>query len=140
MTSVTNENLAELFYAKLKTSANPGVVLAQFYGALLDKSVGRQEIIKMNMLVKLFGRNNTFFSIIDSSRADIGDEFPFGLLYKICKNRLEAAIQSDSSLSSFDSLDKKIAKAVEEIAKVKAVDGKRLEKLLSQLDEGVSDD
>ena len=46
----TSESLAELFFAKLKTAQNSGVVLAQFYGALMGIEVGRSEIINFSKL------------------------------------------------------------------------------------------
>lgn len=124
------ENLAELFFAKLKTTSNAGVVLAQFYGALLNTDVGRSEVIMLNKLVKLFGKNSVFFSIIDISRKESFPEFPYGLLFKICKTKLETTTQADVAMSSRDNLERMITETLKEILKVKKIDPDRASKYL----------
>ena len=133
----TSENIAELFYSKLKGSPNPGVVLAQFYSALIGTEIGRSEIIKFNMLLKTFGRSTVFFAIIDASRVESFSEFPYGLLFKICKDRLEASLGQDLTASSFDSLDKRITETQKEMGRVKSIDPEKALKYLKE-DEGVS--
>lgn len=126
----TSESLAELYFAKLKSSTNPGVVLAQFYSALTGKEVGKSEIMRFNMLLKVFGKSTVFFSIIDTSRVETITEFPYGLLYKICKDRLEATLHVEMTSASSDNLDRKITKTMEEILKVKKLDPEKFSKFL----------
>lgn len=118
----TVENLAELFFSKLNSSPNAGVVLAQFYGALTGVQVGRSEIISFSKLSKVFGRTSVFFSIIDVSRKESFTEFPYGLLHTICKNKLEKTLQSDIDITGQHSLERKITDTNKEILKTKKVD------------------
>ena len=120
--SDTTENLTELFHARLKTASNAGVVLAQFYGAVMDLPVGRSEIIMLNKLVKLFGKTSVFFSILDISRIETPTEFPYGLLFKICKTKLEKTLESDLALNSMFSLERKVAEINKEIEKTRKMD------------------
>lgn len=124
------ENLAELFFSRLKTAPNPGVVLAQFYGNIMGLEVGRSEIIMFSKLVKIFGKSSVFFSIIDASRIETPTEFPYGLLFKICKTKLEKLLESDMALTSMMSLERKITDLEKDIAKVKRIDPEKASKYL----------
>jgi hypothetical protein len=124
------ENLAELFFSRLKTAPNPGVVLAQFYGNIMGLEVGRSEIIMFSKLVKIFGKSSVFFSIIDASRIETPTEFPYGLLFKICKTKLEKLLESDMALTSMYSLERKITELEKEILKTKAIDPEKANKYL----------
>lgn len=126
----TAESLAELFYARLRTSTNPGLVLSQFYAALLSKDIGRSEIMKFNVLVKIFGKSTVFFAIIDISRNDTITDFPYGLLFKICKDRLESTLHTEITSSSFDSLERLINETQKDISKVKKIDPEKASKFL----------
>lgn len=129
------EGLAELFFARLKTTNNVGVVLAQFYGALLGVEVGRVEIMGFNRLTKIFGKSLVFFSIIDISRKESFPEFPFGLLFKICKDKLEASLETEMTLSSFRSLERMITETEKDISKVKKIDPDKAMKYLESKEE-----
>jgi hypothetical protein len=124
------ENLAELFFSKLKTAPNPGVVLAQFYGALTGKEVGRTEIIGMNRLVKTFGRNSVFFSVIDVSRLKDITDFPYGYIFAICRTKLQKASEADLSAASMQSLARLVTSIEEEVSKVKKIDLEKAGKYL----------
>jgi hypothetical protein len=124
------ENLAELFFSKLKVAPNPGVILAQFYGALTGREVGRTEIIGMNRLVKTFGRNSVFFSVIDVSRLKDVTEFPYGYIFAICRTKLQKANEADLSTASMQSLARLVTSLEEEVAKVKKIDPEKAGKYL----------
>lgn len=129
----TTENITELFYTKLKTTTNPGVVLSQFYGILMGIQVGRSEIIAINRLIKIFGKFSVFMAILDVSRRDSYDEFPFGLLFKICRDRVEASIGSEMTAASAQNLEKLLLDMEKDILQVKPVDpGKATTKFLSR--------
>lgn len=130
--TVNQENLTEIFFSKLKTSTNSGVVLAQFYSAIIGTEIGRSEIIKLNRLVKLFGRNSVFFAIVDIARKEDFTELPYGLLYKICKDKLELSTNVDAELSSMVSLDKAINEMNKEISKVEKVNLVKMHKILDE--------
>lgn len=128
------EGIAELFYEKLRVSANPGVTLAQFYSALTGKEIGRSEIIKLNILVRTFGKSYAFFSIIDACRKEDLTDFPYGLLYKICKDRLENSIESDATLNAFSSLDRMIEEMKKKSGTIKQITPEKAERLLERKD------
>jgi hypothetical protein len=86
------ENLSELYFEKLKTTTNPGVVLASFYCALYDIETTRSEIIMCNRLLKVFGRFTVFSAIVDTAGSyPILQENVYPLIYSICKRRFETA-------------------------------------------------
>jgi len=128
------EGLSDLYFSKLKTSANPGVVLAQFYGAVMGLEVGRSEIIMLGKLVKMFGRSSVFFSIIDISRIETPKEFPYGLLHHICRTKLEKSTEQDLALTSMYSLERKITELEKEMAKIKRLDPEKARKYLEGAD------
>lgn len=124
------ESVVDLFFSKLKTAQNPGVVLAQFYGNLFNLEVGRSEIVLFNKLVKLFGRTSVFFSTLDISRIETPTEFPYGLLFKVCKTKLEKTLEADLALTSMFSLERRITDLEKDIARVKKVDPDKVSKYL----------
>jgi hypothetical protein len=126
----SQENLAELFFSRLKIAPIPGVVLAQFYGALTKKEVGRSEIIMLGKLCKLYGRNSVFFSIIDVARLDNLDEFPYGYINKVCKVKLEKSMESDMAMTAMFSLERRITDIEKEIANTKRLDISKVSKYL----------
>jgi hypothetical protein len=126
----TSENIAEMFFSRLKVAPNAGVVLAQFYSNVMGLDVGRSEIILFNKLVKLFGKTSVFFSIIDASRIETPTAFPYGLLFKICKTKLEKSLELDIALTSMMSLERRITDLEKDIAKVKRIDPEKANKYL----------
>lgn len=113
------ENTSEFYYEKLKSSTNPGPILASLLCILYDKEVSRSEVIMCNKLVKVFGRFTTFFSIIDmaGSYPDY-PENPYPLLYTICKRKFEA-VHNGVTTQARESLDGYIANIEREIEKMK---------------------
>ena len=126
------ESLAELFFSRLKTTTNAGLTLGQFYAALFNIQCGRTEVIAMNRLIKVFGRYYVFFAIIDISKYQKFDEFPFGLLHKICKDKLFATTRSDVSMSALSNLDKMVADLEKDISMVKEMDLETANKYLEK--------
>jgi hypothetical protein len=113
------ENTSEFYYEKLKNSVSPGPVLAGLYCSLYDFSPTKSEIILMNRLVKVFGRFTLFFSIIDMAGSYPEKvENPYGLLFKICKNKFENN-HRDSLFQSHEPLDKFIGGVQKEIEQLK---------------------
>lgn len=101
------ENLADIYYEKLSSTTNPGLVLAQFYRDTSGKPMTKSEIIMFNRLIKIFGRFIVYFSILDLSNTDIVGN-PNALFYTVCKNRLER--KYGVILGSGESLEKEINK------------------------------
>jgi|WetSurMetagenome_2_1015567.scaffolds.fasta_scaffold86450_3 hypothetical protein len=117
------ENTSEFYYEKLKSSDNPGAILAAMYSVLYDIPVSKKETIMCNKMVKVFGRYITFFSILDMAGSyHIQPETPLPLLYTICKRRFEST-HIDSSVQSRQSLVSYVAdmrKEIEMVNKQKA--------------------
>ncbi len=112
------ENIAELYYEKLKSTTNPAQILTQFYSDLLDRPAGRSEIIMFNKLIRVFGRFTVFFSVMDLINVREVRENPYGLLYTICKNRFERAGDGISMYPPSEPLDRDIDEIKKEIKKV----------------------
>lgn len=132
MEKPTSENLVELFFSKLKTSTNPGVVLAQFYGALMEVDIGKSEVIGFNRLIKIWGRNQVFLSIIDISKHEPFTDFPYAFFHKILSNRFERANNGEINSGSFQDLNKIIEQIEKEIPKVKKIDPEKSSRFLSE--------
>lgn len=124
------ENIAELFFSRLKVAPVPGAVLAQFYGAITGKQVGRSEMIMLGKLCKIYGRSSVFFSIIEVSRLNDLEEFPYGYIFAICKNKLQKSTEAEISTASMQSLAKLITTLEDEVSKVKKIDIKKAGKYL----------
>jgi hypothetical protein len=114
------ENSADFYYEKLTKSLTPGSVVAALYCSTYSKEVGRSEIIMFNKLIKMFGRNIVFFSVIDmaGSMPEPPDE-PYPYIYAICKRRFELA-HGESTTQSREPLDKFINDINRQIEKVKS--------------------
>lgn len=113
------ENVAEFYYEKLKASTNPGLILATLYKELLNRQITKSEIIMYNRLVKIFGRFTVFFATLDLANVTKLSDVPYGLLYKICKDRLERMSQNDITAASSTDLNKEITSMEKEQEKMK---------------------
>lgn len=111
------ENVVEFFYEKLKNSQEPNKVLMELFSEITGRSVGRSEIIMINKLLKLFGRFNLFFSIVDLSAVKSLEGNLFGLLYTICNRRFEKSHSSDSVVA-FESLTRELNSLGKQIEKI----------------------
>lgn len=119
------ENISEFYYKNLVPSTTPAVILLQYYSAISDTQGGRSEIIKLNKLIKLFGRFRVFFALmaLANSRATLGvdDQFPFGLLFKICRDEIEKQADAESAAVASRDLGKDISMLQKEISRTSAV-------------------
>lgn len=132
-----NEGIAELFFNMLKSSTNPGSILAQLYSSVIGLPIGKSEIIKLGHLVKIFGKTTVFFAIIDIGRKEDITSFPYGLLYKICTDKLESAFEAEITVGAYESLDKKITEALKLKGSMKKIDIEKAMRLIEEVeDEG----
>ena len=119
------ENVAELYYNKLRNTTNPGVVLANFFGALHDIQAGKREIIFCNRLLKIYGRFLVYFALLDTARNDFSD-FNGGELYayleKVCRGRFENAYGTGATPSSTVDLSRMIKNMIKELEKAKPIE------------------
>ena len=113
------ENAAEFYYEKLRTSDKPGFTLALLYQELLGREITRSEIIMYNRLVKIFGRFTVFFATLDLANVTKLSDVPYGLLYKICKDRLERMSQNDITAASSIDLNREITSMEKEQEKMR---------------------
>jgi len=119
------ENQAEFYYEKLKSQANPGLVLLEFFREMTGLEGGRSEIIMINRLIKLFGRFTVYFSIMDLSKNDklSASGNLYSLLYTICRSRFEK-IHSDTFSPAYESLERVIGLIEKEAEKVRKASAK----------------
>jgi len=118
MVENNSENLAELYYERLRTTTNPGATLANFMCELTGKEPSKSYVIQINKLIRIFDRYNVFFSIIDLSNVrDLKDNI-YPLLYTICRGRFEKQHQS-STVVQFNKLDKELRDIGKDIEKAK---------------------
>ena len=120
------ENQAEFYYEKLKSNANQGQVLLEFFREMTGLDGGRASIIMINKLIKLFGRFTVYFAIMDLSKNDKLENGVnlYPLLYTICRNRFER-IQNDAVLTvSHESLEKYLKELDKERETAKRSKGK----------------
>ena len=83
------ENIASYYLKDLDTETNPGNLLANFFWELFSKSPDLKDIVMMNKIIRLYGRELTFYSILDAydvEDADVENAYP--LLVYMIKNRL----------------------------------------------------
>ncbi len=111
------ENKAEFYYEKLKSQANPGQVLIDFYRDITGREDGLG-IILANKLIKMFGRFTAYFAIMELAKYDRLEGSMFPLLFTICKNRFEKAHDAVFG-SSQEPLDKEINALSKDIEKIK---------------------
>lgn len=97
------ENLAEIYYEKLKSSTSPAYTLLLFCSELFDITPDRSGLIIFKDLIKLFGRDITFYSIIDlrmgynKVKSITGVE---SLLKRIVANRYERKLKQVQTKST----------------------------------------
>jgi hypothetical protein len=108
------EGLADSYFEKLNSDTNPGATLAKFYSELFNLTYGVKTVVMFNRLVKLYGKTNVFFSILE-----IGDTADhtniYGLINYICKKRLEKSSSStpvDLLEDTVIASEKKVKKAL----------------------------
>jgi hypothetical protein len=85
------ENSAEVYYEKLVKSTNPGLILAQFFGNVFSRSIGKTEVILFNRLLRIYGRFVVYFSILDLTsmkELDFNQDL-YGILSYFAKKRLD---------------------------------------------------
>jgi hypothetical protein len=120
MTEIS-ENSADLYYERLSNSTNPGLVLAQFFGNVFDRTISRSEVILFNRLLKIYGRFIVYFTILDmSSMSELNFDNLYPLLSYFAKKRLDqkyGIIMVESQ--NLDKLANTYEKAIEKQKKTK---------------------
>jgi hypothetical protein len=84
------EEISKIYLDELRKASNPGVVLAKMYCELYTISDLGKFIKIFNRLLKLYGRENIFLSILDTyDVTDFKSDNPYALLTYFMKKRLE---------------------------------------------------
>jgi hypothetical protein len=107
------DNLAEFYLDKLNTENNSGLVLARFFCELFGLPLDKGKIIMFNKLVKLYSKDNLFFSILDCYDVEnLNTDKVYPLLVYMCKKRIENKLSKQTPMLSLttksDSIIKKI--------------------------------
>jgi hypothetical protein len=85
-----SENLADFYFQKLYTEKNVGLLLARFYCEAFDLQINKSIIITFNKLLKMYGRETIFFSIMDMyDMENINHDKIYPLITYLCKRRME---------------------------------------------------
>jgi hypothetical protein len=96
------ENIVGFYYDRL-TKESPGPVLVDFYRSTFELPYDKTLYGTMSRLVKLFGREAVFYSILDLAGKELDHTNIFGLLRYICTRKLEEKLSKASyvDLSAF---------------------------------------
>lgn len=109
------ENIAEEFYAKLTDNNNPGLLLATFFSIMFNEDLKVDNIKLFNRLIKIYGRESVFFSILDCTGVrDFTVNDPFGIISYFCKKRLQNKKDAEKILDV-----SKIEKDIDKLKKMK---------------------
>ena len=93
------ENIAETYLDGLKDETNPGALLARFYAELYSQPYNPQLIILINRLIKVYGRETTFYSILSiENMKDLDHSNIYPLLRYMCNKRLESKSKPTNEL------------------------------------------
>lgn len=107
------ENIIGIYYEELQETKTPGNVIARFFWEIFSKEPDKNDIIKFNKLIKLYGRDNVFSAVIDIATSETVDlSRYYGLLLYILKQKLENKIETEPiKLTDFlDSVKKDMKK------------------------------
>ncbi len=114
-----NENLSEIYLEKLKTEKNIGLLLAKFFCELFGIPLTKEKIITFNKLIKLYSKENIFFSVLDCyDMPDVNTEKVYPLLGYFCKKRLESKIKEIHVDVNLTEQTKDIRKKINQVHKI----------------------
>jgi hypothetical protein len=109
---MVEENLAEIYWNRLSTEPNRAKVLAQFYCALFNLEFNQDIIISFARLVKMYGVDITYYSLVDAFGVkDLRDGDVRGLVTYFAKQRLEEKKISSNVKDLTESVEDAIKRA-----------------------------
>lgn len=113
------EDLAGIYYADLYKSEKPGVYLCKFLWEVCERTPANSDIPVISKLVKIYGRRDVFFAILELSDVQNIDKNDYkGLLVYILKRNLLNRYKDDSGNAYLD-LSPEIEKRKRTIQKIK---------------------
>lgn len=105
------ENLAGIYKEKLDKEANKGAILASFYWSAMDLEYNPKDIIMFNKLLKMYGRDAVFISILEIyDMPDVDLTNIYGLLAFFCKKYFSSRNKPNEFID-INKLSKSIEKA-----------------------------
>jgi len=104
------ENLAEYYFSMLNETPIPAATLAKMLWSLVDWNGGQKDIIMLKRLIKIYGRNNIYFSILDLAEVETLTGSPFRLLVWFAKKRLEGKFSEPQNYIDAKAIEKKLNK------------------------------
>lgn len=104
------ENISEEYFNLIKDSTKPHVVLVEFYCKVFNVNYSNDLFSDIGRLVKLYGRDKVFFSILDMSvMSDIKDKNkPYPLLNHFCMKYFDNLYHTQKIID-IDLLEKRIS-------------------------------
>lgn len=91
------ENIANYYLEQLKNNVDPAITLAKFYWELFSKSPESKDIVMFKKLVRVYGRDDVYMSILDlTSVKDLNLDSPYGIFNYICKSKVEKRLKGVS--------------------------------------------
>jgi hypothetical protein len=124
MAKEQTENLAEFYFRDLYTTNTPVRNLTGFLCSVLNKKAERGDYSRIGRLVKMYGREAVFFTILDVyDFAEKVDENYYPLLVSMCKKRLKRKYdqQIRPEYQDFDSLLKSLERKRKKIEKTRKI-------------------
>jgi len=112
-----SENLFEIYRTELLDSKDPGKTLRKLYWELLEVSPNRSDIIMINKLIKVYGRWNVFYAVVEiyGMKNPVLEKNTYGLFKTIIDKKLRDE-RNPMTASDIDltSLSKKRKKQIEQ--------------------------
>ncbi len=97
------ENLSDKYWNQLHKSSEPMRVLHSFYMELFQKEYSRKDVRMFNKLLRIYGREEIFYTILDVYDMRKPDLYnPYPLFATIIKNRIKKKRGSEGLASSKD--------------------------------------
>lgn len=112
------ENLADIYSKKLVDTTNVGLTLTKFMCELINKKPSRYYIIRINKLIKIFGRWDVYFAIIELANVKDLKEDVYPILFAICRSRHEKKY-GQMAMVQYKSLNREINDIEKQIENVK---------------------
>ncbi len=92
---MSTEGIVDLYFNKLQADKRPGYVLAKFYCELFCIPFAPGLVGQLSRLIKIYGDNIVFYSILDMATSDLTDQtYVYAYLNKICKSNFEKRANS----------------------------------------------
>lgn len=93
---VGKENIAEYYFKDLHTTTKPVPHLTAFICEVLGRPPTKGDYVKIGRLIKMYGRDSVFFSVLDIYDIELTTDDYYPLLVHLAKRRLEVRNKQNS--------------------------------------------